>query len=80
VLQTTANPAEVEQRARALMSAAQRDLDRINPSQLTTNARAQYETARDFVRQAENALKIKNVVLARELADKAAALASQLRR
>jgi outer membrane biosynthesis protein TonB len=80
VLQVTTNPEEVEQRARASMAAAQRDLDRINPAQLTANARAQYDTARAFIRQADTALKVKNVVLARELADKAAALASQLRR
>jgi hypothetical protein len=70
----------VEQRARTLLGTAQRDLDRINPAQLTSNARAQYDTAKGFIRQAEDALKVKNVVLARELADKAATLASQLRR
>jgi hypothetical protein len=77
---TTSNPTEVEQRARTLLGTAQRDLDRINPAQLTSNARAQYDTAKGFIRQAEDALKVKNVVLARELADKAATLASQLRR
>jgi hypothetical protein len=80
VLQTTSNPAEVEQRARGLIGAAQRDLDQINPARLSANARTQYDTARAFIRQAEDALKAKNVVLARELADKAASLASQLRR
>ena len=80
ILQTTSNPAEVEQRANAQIAAAQRDLDRINPAQLTSNARAQYDTAKGFIRQAQDALKVKNVVLAKELADKAAALASQLRR
>ena len=80
VLQTTSNPGEVEQKARTLLQAAQRDLDLINPTQLSANARAQYDTARAFVRQAENALRVRNVVLARELADKAANVASQLRR
>ena len=79
-LQTTSNPAEVEQRARTTIGSAQRDLDRINPAQLSANARAQFDTAKGFVRQAEAALRAKNVVLARELADKAAALASQLGR
>jgi hypothetical protein len=80
VLQTTTNPAQVAQRARALIASAQRDLDRIKPAQLTPNALAQYDSARGFIRQAEDALKASNVVLARDLADKAAALASQLGR
>jgi hypothetical protein len=80
LLQTTSNPAEVEQRARELIAVANRDLAAINLSLLSANARAQYESARGFVRQAESALQVKNVVLARELADKAASLASQLRR
>ncbi len=80
ILQTTSNPGEVEQRALALIETAQRDLDRINPGQLTSSARAQYDTAIGFIRQAKDALKVKNVVLARDFADKAAALASQLRR
>jgi hypothetical protein len=80
VLQTTTNPAQVAQRARALIASAQRDLDRISPAQLSANARAQYDNARGFIRQAEDALKASNVVLARDLADKAAALASQIGR
>jgi hypothetical protein len=80
VLQTTANPGEVEQQARMLLAAAERDLDSINPARLNANGRTQYTTARNFVRQAETALKEKNVVLARDMADKAAVLANQLRR
>jgi hypothetical protein len=80
VLQTTSDPVEMEQRALALLAAAQRDLDQIDPARLSANARAQYDTARGFIRQAGDALKVKNVMLARELADKAASLASQLRR
>jgi hypothetical protein len=80
ILQTTANPTEVGQRADALIAMARRDLATLNPAQLSANARAQYDSATGFVRQAEDALKFKNVVLARELAEKAAALASQLKR
>jgi hypothetical protein len=80
VLQTTPNPGEVEQQARTLLAAAERDLDQINPARLNANGRTQYNTARAFIRQAENALKVKNVVLARDMADKAAVLANQLRR
>jgi len=78
VLQTTLNPAELEQQARAFIGTASRDLDRVPVPQLNASARAQYDRARGFIRQAEDALRIKNVVLARELADKAASLASQL--
>ena len=78
VLQTTSNPAGLEQETRALIGTAQRDLERVPVAQLSVNARSQYDRARGFIRQAEDALRIKNVVLARELADKAASLASQL--
>jgi hypothetical protein len=80
VLQTTSNPAEMEQRARGLIADAQRALDRVARDQLSANARAQYDTATSFIRQADAALKIRNVVLAQELAQKASALASQLPR
>ena len=80
VLQTATDPVAVEQRARALIASAERDLGQIDPTQLSANARAQYDTARAFVRQAKSALQVKNVTLARELADKAASLATQLRR
>jgi hypothetical protein len=80
VLQTATDPVAVEQRARALIASAERDLGQIDPTRLSANARAQYDTARAFVRQANSALQVKNVTLARELADKAASLATQLRR
>jgi hypothetical protein len=80
LLQTTSNPAEVQKRAEDLIGVAKRDLDAINLSLLSANARVQYDTARGFVRQAETALGVKNVVLAKELAEKAASLATQLRR
>jgi hypothetical protein len=80
VLQTATDPVAVERRARALIASAERDLGQIDPTRLSANARAQYDTARAFVRQANSALQVKNVTLARELADKAASLATQLRR
>jgi hypothetical protein len=80
LLQTTANPAEVEKQTRAQLSVAQRDLDRAAGRQLSANGRVQYDTARAFIRQADDALKAGNLALARELADKAASLASQLAR
>ncbi len=79
VLQTTST-AELEQQARLLIAAAERDLAQLTPARLSAAARAQYDTARSFLAQANEALKVKNVLLARELADKAAALSNQIAR
>jgi len=79
-LQTT--PAEVEgkeeQQIRGLLGRATSDLSRIDYRRLNTDGRTQYDTAKRFVTQAEDALRKKNLVLARSVADKAAALAAQL--
>jgi type IV secretory pathway VirB10-like protein len=80
VLQTTPNPPEVEKQANALLAAARRDLHELERARLSANAQAQYDSALGFINQAEQALRIQNVVLARDLADKAASLASQLKR
>jgi hypothetical protein len=77
-LQTTANVTEVEKKVRALIAAATRDLARVDYRALSTDAKAQYDQAKRFIAQAEGALKIKNVVFANQLADKAAALAALL--
>ena len=78
VLQTTLNSGELEQQANTLISVANKDLDRVPVQQLSPSAREQYDRAKGFIRQAQAALKIKNVAVAKELADKAASLASQL--
>jgi len=79
-LQTT--PAEVEgkeeQQIRGLLGRATSDLSRIDYQRLNTDGRTQYDTAKRFVTQAEDALRKKNLIVARSLADKAAALAAQL--
>ena len=77
-LQTTANVTEVEKTVRDRMVKASGDLDRTDSTALTPERRAQYDTARRFLRQAEDALKVKNVVFAEQLADKAATLAAAL--
>jgi hypothetical protein len=77
-LQTTANAGEAEQRIRTLLASAVRDLGRIDYRTLSVNAQAQYDIARRFREQAEEALKARNLVFAEQLADKAAALAAQL--
>ena len=79
-LQTTANPTEAEQRTRAALQNAKRDLDRIDVRRLGTDARSQYDIAKRFVQQAEDALRARNPVFAEQLADKAATLAALLQR
>lgn len=79
-LQTTPaqQEGEVERRIRSLLSTALNVLNRINYQALNPDARTQYDTAKRFVSQAEEALHAKNLVFANNLADKAAALANQL--
>jgi len=79
-LQTTPATAEseVEKNVRATIAKATGDLNRIDYRALNTEARSQYDLAKSFIRQAESALKGKNLVIARSLADKAATLADQL--
>ena len=77
-LQATANAAATEQRVRTLLASAARDLGRIDYRALGENGRAQYDVAKRFARQAEEALRDRNVVFAEQLADKAAGLATLL--
>jgi len=77
-LQTTANVAEMERGVRARMTQASRDLDRTDYRQLSGDRRTQYDTAKRFIQQAADALRVKNVVFAVQLADKAATLAAAL--
>jgi len=77
-LQTTANVTEVERNIRARIAQATRDLDRTDYRALSTERRTEYDTARRFIHQAEEALKVKNLVFAEQLADKAATLAAAL--
>ena len=78
VLQTTSNLGDLEQKTLAALAKANGDLAKVDPKQLGADAHAQYDTAKGFIRQAEAALKGKNLVYAKELADKAAALAGLL--
>lgn len=63
---------------RDLLGRAARDLSRVNAASLNGDGRAQYDQARRFMAQAEDALKIRNVVFAGKLADKAATMAAVL--
>jgi hypothetical protein len=79
-LQTTPPTAEgdVERGIRASLSRASSDLNRIDYRVLNADARTQYDTAKRFMRQADDAMRAKNLVFAKNLADKAATLAAQL--
>jgi outer membrane biosynthesis protein TonB len=79
-LQTTPTTAEgdLERGVRATLTRATNELNRIDYRGLNTDARTQYDTAKRFIRQADDAMKSKNLVFAKNLADKAAAIAAQL--
>jgi hypothetical protein len=79
-LQTTPPTAEgeVERGIKASLTRATSDLNRIDYRVLNADARTQYDTAKRFIRQADDAMRAKNLVFAKNLADKAAALAAQL--
>lgn len=80
ILLTSANTAEFEKRVRAQLALAQANLAQVNRANLGTDAKAQYDAAQGFIRQADEALKVKNLVYAGQLADKAATMAALLRR
>jgi hypothetical protein len=79
-LQTTpaGREGELEQTIRGILARATTDLNRIDYRALNMEARTQYDTAKRFVEQANDALKDRKLVFARTVADKAAALAAQL--
>ena len=72
-----ANPA-TERSVRDLLARASRDLGQVNYGRLSADGRVQYEQARRFTAQAEDALKQRNLIFAATLADKAATLATEL--
>jgi hypothetical protein len=79
-LQTTPTQreGEVERRVRILVAQAMNNLNQVNYQALNADARNQYDTAKRFAIQAEEAVRSRNLVFASNLADKAAALAAQL--
>jgi hypothetical protein len=70
--------AKTEASIRALLGQVARDLTKVNPSGLNEDGRTQFNAARRFVEQSEEALKARNLVYASKLADKAAAMAAVL--
>ena len=79
-LQTTPPDREpaLEQEIRTKLVAANRDLNRVDYKALSNDAKLQYDQAKRFATQAEEAIKQKNLVFARTLADNAANIAAQL--
>lgn len=79
-LQTTPPGAEgeMERIIRQQLQRASNDLGRIDYRALSADAKTQYDTAKRFVQQADEALHARNLVFAKTVADKAAALAAQL--
>ena len=63
---------------RDLLRRASSDLSRVNAGALSRDGRSQYDTARRFLQQAEEALTARNIVFAGRLADKAATMAAIL--
>ena len=74
----TANDDQADRDVRSIMARAQSMLDRISYGPLSNAAKQQYDTAKRFIAQADRALKVRNYVFARNLADKAETLARQL--
>lgn len=74
----TANDAEVSRKVRETLARAGGNLNKINYNGLNQGAKGQHDTARRFIAQAEDALKSKNLVFARYLADKAENLSASL--
>jgi hypothetical protein len=70
--------AKTEASIRALLGQVTKDLTKVNPTTLNADGKTQYEAARRFVQQSEDALKVRNLLYAGKLADKAAAMAAVL--
>jgi hypothetical protein len=75
---TPGSEAQTVAAIRDLIGRATRDLARVNSASLNNDGRSQYETARRFIEQAEEALRTRNIVFAGKLADKAATMAAVL--
>jgi hypothetical protein len=61
-----------------MLARSTRDLGRVNVARLSADGRAQFEQARRFAQQAQQALNARNFVFAATLADKAVQLAADL--
>jgi hypothetical protein len=79
-LQTTpaGREAQLERTIQDMLVRANANLNRVDYGRLNADARTQYDQAKRFISQAQDALRAKNLVFAENLADKANTLAGQL--
>jgi len=71
---------ETERTIRATIQRATTDLSHVDYRALNADGRTQYDQAKRLMRQADDAIREKNLVFARSVADKAATIAAQLAR
>jgi outer membrane biosynthesis protein TonB len=76
--QPVGREAQLEKKINDMLSRAGTNLNRVDYGGLNADARTQYDQAKRFISQAQEALHAKNLVFAENLADKANTLAAQL--
>ena len=74
----SAAAAAEEKKVREVMGRAWTDLNRITYQRLNAEGKSQYDQSKRFNEQAEQALKDRNYILAATVAEKAAAIATEL--
>ena len=75
---STPADAEADKKIRTLLAVATRNLGQVDYQRLSVAGREQYDNAKSFGEQADEALAQRNYVFAETLADKAAKLAAEL--
>ena len=75
---STPADAEAERKVRAMLGLASRSLAQVDYRKLSVAGREQYDQAKSFGEQADEAIGQRNYVFAETLADKAAKLATEL--
>jgi hypothetical protein len=76
--QPVGREAQLERQIVEMLTRANVNLNRVDYGALNADARTQYDQAKRFISQANDALRDRNLVFAENLADKANTLASQL--
>ena len=79
-LLTSVNSPAFEKSVQDQLTRARADLQTVSRANLGTDAKAHYDAAMGFIRQADEALKVKNLIYAASLADKAATMAALLKK
>ena len=74
----TADSAEAARQVREVIDRAAKGLASVDYGRISRERRTQYDNAKLFIQQAEEAIKQSNYVYARELADKADRIAREL--